>query len=200
MAFLHVTVHHATQSKENTVSCSWIHTQAFYLANKLTTYLSSLSRSKHKHSLGKDNLKGDGRGTVHQAAAWMDQIDLKDNPVGNAAEIDGHVSTRWRQWGWKVNVRGRCLRMCSAEVCTRRECINQEYPPGHCSLRPLWSNFTYFIKQLQFIHFSEIGYIAYNWNGSYHRWLDQMMDVALLIKFIGLAAWEFSLAVYFYDT
>lgn len=41
--------------------------------------------------------KGRREGTVHQATAWMDQIDLKDNPVGNAAEIDGHVSTRQRQ-------------------------------------------------------------------------------------------------------
>lgn len=128
---------------------------------------------------------------MHQATAWMDQIDLKDNPVGNAAEIDGHVSTRWKQRGRKVNVRGRCLCTCSVEVCTGRECINQVGPSSHCSLRPLWSHFIYFIKQLHFIYLSKIGCIACNWNGSYHRWLDQMMDEASLIKFIGLTAWEF---------
>lgn len=43
---------------------------------------------------------------MHQATAWTDQIDLKDDPVQDAAEIDGHVSMRWRQWGQKVNVPG----------------------------------------------------------------------------------------------
>lgn len=80
--------------------------------------------------------------------------------------------------------------MPMAEACTRRECINQGYS--------LWSNFTYFIKQLQFIHFSKIGYIAWNWNGTHHIRTDQMMDGALLIKFIGLATWEFGQAVYVY--
>lgn len=36
-------------------------------------------------------------GTVHQATAWADQIDPKDDPVRDAAEIDVHVSMRWRQ-------------------------------------------------------------------------------------------------------
>lgn len=41
--------------------------------------------------------KGRQEGTVHQATAWTDQIDLKDNPVRDAAEIDVHVSMRWRK-------------------------------------------------------------------------------------------------------
>ncbi len=71
--------------------------KAFYLSNKLTAWPLAPAKSKHKHSLGEGNLRGERRGTVHQATAWMDHIDLKEDPVQDAGEIDDHVSMRWRQ-------------------------------------------------------------------------------------------------------
>ena len=84
--------------------------------------------------------------------------------------------------GWSLHWASHCV------------CVNHEYPRSRRSLKPLWSDFTYFIKQYQFIHFSGRGYMACHWNGSSHTWPNQMMDVALLIKFIVVATWEFERA------
>lgn len=136
----------------------------FYLSNKLTIWPKALTQSKHKHSPGEGNLKWRREGDsasghrFGQIKLTLKTIQCKtQQKLMSTCQWDGANEGRGvnvPSWMF-VHVHGGSLHWASRSVC-----VNHKYPLGQHRLRPLWSNFTDFIKQQQFIHFSESGYMT----------------------------------------